>query len=90
MCQRVVEYDILIGCQKLPDLVQGIALDEVRLTPAELDCMRDLLMYLKENSSTPEIYQFGVHGDRQRQASQAPAPLHLEVLGLGAEVDDRT
>jgi hypothetical protein len=53
MCQRVVEYDILVDCRKLPSLVQGHALAEVRLTPAELDFMRDLLMYLKENWSTP-------------------------------------
>jgi hypothetical protein len=54
MCQKVVEYDILVDCRKLPPLVQGEALAEFRLTPAELEFMGDLLKYLKENWSTPE------------------------------------
>jgi hypothetical protein len=54
MDQRVVDYDILVDCRRLPALVQGDVMAEYRLTPGEAAFMRDLLTYLKENWSTPE------------------------------------
>jgi hypothetical protein len=54
MCQKVVEYDILVDCRKLPAVVQGEILAEFKLMPAEIEFMRDLLKYLKENWSKPE------------------------------------
>jgi hypothetical protein len=52
--QKVVNYDILVDCRKLPALVKGDCLKDLKLGQAEKAFMRDLLAYLKENWTKPE------------------------------------
>jgi hypothetical protein len=58
MVQKIVDYEILVDCRKLPATVTGDLLADFKLREVELNFMRDLLAYLKENWATEEAPEY--------------------------------
>jgi len=56
--QKVVGYDILVDCRKLPASVKGDCLRELKLSAPEKAFMKDLLAWLKTNWHTAEAPEY--------------------------------